>query len=113
MNKCCCNCNNYLNNENCSLKGIKILGWDMYNDFCSKYKEKEASEVEKLANTLNKLKVQEGEGFKTTQAKYVIKNYVSKERLIEHLTSQDEPYPIGEVFISRKKIMNFIEEQTK
>lgn len=112
MNKCCQNCE-YLNK--CRITRDNFMDeWFTSKDFCSRWKEKQESEVEKLIS-LFYYDIQKTHRTEDSYiAKYILKNYIEKEKLNKYIDIiiGDSPYSPSVVIHVLSKVKDFINSQT-
>ena len=108
VKKCCDTCNMV----NCPVGSWNVVGWINSKDYCSRWEEKEVSEVDKLTEILiyTQIKNAFGEDHKKQMeesAKYVLQNYVSKEKLLEYIKGQIHYDTWAAI-----DVISFVEKQT-
>jgi len=103
-----CNTCIYLENCDIALKDFVIHdNWDNTKDYCSRWVDKQESEVEKLEDKMWKL-YYEGKTSLTRVAEYILKNYISKEKLLEFIADAIK-YTSN---VSPTSLIKFINSQT-
>lgn len=108
MNKCCDTCKHHYNNR--TYKTTCGNPWDTSIDYCSKFEEKDVSEIDKVTNILNN--TYPG-GWLRSQAEAILENYISKAKLLEFISGAGELFHMGSFLVSKELLIKFIEDQTK